>query len=53
MRRVESMSLAATLDAVNEAFFYGRPLAKSQREQAAKCFAGRHRLLAERIPEKC
>ena len=38
---VFSKSLGCTLDAVNEAFFYGRSLPKSQREQAAKWIAGR------------
>jgi len=38
---VDPRSLAATLDAVNEAFFYGRPPSKSERERAARWIAGR------------
>lgn len=41
MKIVNSNSLAATLDAVNEAFFCGRSLSKSQREETAKWIAGR------------
>jgi len=36
---VDYNSLAATIDAVNEAFFYGRALSKTQRVQAAKWIA--------------
>ena len=41
MNIVNTRSLAATLDALNEAFFHGRSLTKSQREGAAKWIAGR------------
>jgi hypothetical protein len=41
MNTTRPNSLAATLDAVNEAFFYGRRLSKSQREDAAEWIAGR------------
>lgn len=41
MKIVNSNSLASTLDAVNEAFFCGRSLSKSQREETAKWIAGR------------
>lgn len=41
MKIVNPRSLAATLDAINEAFFYDRPLSKPQRESAAKWIAGR------------
>ena len=38
---VDTRSLAATVDAVNEAFFYGQRLAKSERARAAKWIASR------------
>lgn len=41
MEIVNASSLAATLDAVNDALFCGRRLPKSQREEAAKWIAGR------------
>ena len=41
MKIIHTRSLAATVDAVNEAFFFGRPLSKSDRQQAAKWIAGR------------
>jgi len=41
MRLVHRDSLAGTIDAVDEAFFLGRRLSKSAREQAAKWIAGR------------
>jgi hypothetical protein len=44
MKIVNSRSLARTVDAVNEAFFYARELTKSQREEAAKWIAGRQGL---------
>lgn len=44
MRLVHPHSLAATLDAVEEAFFFGRPLTAAQRQQAARWIAGRQGL---------
>ena len=44
MKTVHADSLAATLDAVNDAFFYGRPLSRREREQAAGCLARRQGL---------
>lgn len=41
MNIVRSRSLAATLDAVNEAFFYGRRLSQLEREEAAQWIAAR------------
>jgi hypothetical protein len=41
MKMVNTNSLAATLDAVNEAFFYGRPIPRAQRDQCAKWIASR------------
>lgn len=41
MKIVNPRSLAATLDALNEAFFEGRALSKSRRQEAAKWIAGR------------
>ena len=41
MKLVNQNSLAATLDALNEAFFYGRPIPKAQREACAKWIASR------------
>ena len=41
MQIVNTQSLAATVDAVNEAFFLGRLPSKPQRRQAAKWIAGR------------
>jgi len=46
MRIVNPNSLAVTLDGLNDAFFYGRPLSESQREQAAQWIAGRQGLRA-------
>ena len=44
MGLVNPRSLGATLDAVNDAFFNGRSLSKSQRAEAAKWIAGRQGL---------
>ena len=44
MKLINQNSLASTLDAVNEAFFYNRPLSKSERTQAAKWIASRQGL---------
>ena len=44
MSLVNPESLADTLDAVNDAFFYGRSLSKSQRQEAAKWIAARQGL---------
>jgi len=44
MELVTPQSLAETVDAINEAFFYGRPLSKADRERAAKWIAGRQGL---------
>ena len=41
MKIVSPASLGATLDALNEAFFYSQPLTKSQRLRAAEWIAGR------------
>ncbi len=41
MKLVKPKSLAETLDAVNEAFFYNRSLPESERERVAKWIAGR------------
>jgi len=41
MRLVNPHSLAATLDAINEAFFFGRSLSPTQRERAARWIAQR------------
>ncbi len=41
MKIIHSRSLAATVDAVNEAFFFGRRLLKSDRWEAAGWIAGR------------
>ncbi len=41
MKLVRTNSLSDTLDNINEAFFYKRPLTKSEREEAAKWIAGR------------
>ncbi len=41
MKLVYEDSLAATLDALNQVFFYGQPLLYAQREQAAEWIAGR------------
>lgn len=41
MKLINHNSLASTLDAVNEAFFYKRPLSKSARVQVAKWIASR------------
>lgn len=40
MKVLNTRSLAATVDAVNEAFFLGRPLSKSDRRRAAEWIAG-------------
>jgi len=40
VRLIHPNSLAATLDAVEEAFFLGRPLAAAQRQQVARWIAG-------------
>jgi hypothetical protein len=39
MKLVDPRSLAATLDAINEAFFFGRALSSTERERAAKWIA--------------
>lgn len=44
MKIINQNSLASTLDAVNEVFFYNRPLSKSERAQAAKWIASRQGL---------
>jgi hypothetical protein len=44
MRIVDPSSLAATVDNVNDAHFYGTALSKAQREEAAKWIAGRQGL---------
>ena len=44
MKLINQNSLASTLDSVNEAFFYNRPLSKSERAQAAKWIASRQGL---------
>lgn len=44
MKIIHSKSLAATLDALNEIFFYRRSLPKSQKAQIAKWIAGRQGL---------
>jgi len=41
---VSPKSLAATLDALNEAFFYERPLTNAERREAARWIAGRQGL---------
>lgn len=41
MKLVRTNSLSDTLDNINEAFFYQRPLTKSDREEAAKWLASR------------
>jgi hypothetical protein len=41
MKIVDPSSLSATLDAVNDAFFHGRALSKSERERAAQWIARR------------
>jgi len=41
MKIVNPNSLAATLDAVNEVFFFGRSLSKSEREQISQWIASR------------
>jgi hypothetical protein len=44
VRLIHSHSLAATLDAVEEAFFLGRPLTAAQRQQVARWIADRQGL---------
>lgn len=44
MRLINAQSLAETLDAIDEALFFGRPLPKSQRAKAAKWIAARQGL---------
>ena len=44
MRIIDPSSLAETIDNLNDAFFYGRKLAKSEREEAAKWIAARQGL---------
>ncbi len=44
MKLVNHNSLAATLDAINEAFFYKKSLSGSQKEKTAKWIAGRQGL---------
>jgi hypothetical protein len=41
VKLIDHNSLASTLDSVNEAFFYNRPLSKSDRVQVAKWIASR------------
>jgi len=41
VKTVNPGSLSSTLDAVNEAFFYGRPWPKPERERVARWIAGR------------
>jgi len=44
MNLIHPASLAQTLDAINEAFFFGKQLTKSDKEAAAKWLAGRQGL---------
>jgi len=44
MSLIHPTSLAQTLDAVNEAFFFGKQLAKAEKEEAANWLAGRQGL---------
>ena len=44
MKLINHSSLASTLDSVNEAFFYNRPLSKSEKAQVAKWIASRQGL---------
>jgi hypothetical protein len=44
MKIVNPNSLAATIDAINEAYFFEKPLPKSQKEKAAKWIANRQGL---------
>jgi hypothetical protein len=44
VKLINQNSLASTLDAVNEAFFYQQPLSKSEKAQAAKWIASRQGL---------
>jgi hypothetical protein len=44
MKIIDPNSLAETIDNLNDAFFYGRKLAKSEREEAAKWIAARQGL---------
>lgn len=44
MKIINPRSLAATIDVINEAYFYGKVLKKSQREQTAQWIAGRQGL---------
>ena len=44
MNIVNTSSLAATIDAINEACFFEKPLPRSQKEKAAKWIAGRQGL---------
>jgi len=41
MKLINPNSLAETLDTLNEAFFYGQPIPKSQRDKCAKWIASR------------
>ena len=41
MKMFDSKSLAATIDAVNEVFFFDKTLSKTQREQVAKFLVSR------------
>jgi len=44
MKVVDPSSLAATVDSVNDAYFYGKALSKAEREETAKWIAGRQGL---------
>ena len=44
MKIIYAASLAQTLDALNEAFFFGHSLSKTQRNEVAKWLASRHGL---------
>lgn len=44
MKLIYPTSLAATLDSVNEAFFYGKGLAKGEKKEVARWIAGRQGL---------
>jgi hypothetical protein len=44
MKIVNPNSLAATIDAINDAYFYGKTLPKLEKEKAAKWIAGRQGL---------
>jgi len=55
MKLVQANSLAATLDAVNDAHFHRRKPSKTQREGAARWIAGRQGLHSpdEGVEDEC